>query len=1106
MKKVNKLISLLMTALFSASFSNANLVMAESRESEASQYEAESTLETDSKVQVNTDTQDKSEEENNIKEDENSEVTINKSLESTDNTDEIEEDSNNTSEDAISEDYEDTTDNLDEDIENQEEENSEQTDEVSQLNSNSNDDSAIAEDEITKWGEKWDEDYCNVEGNFVFELNNDGESVSLKKWCGTSDNKVDVRIPDRIYVEGKYYDVTGIEDKCFESKSINKLYIPKEITSIGDSAFDSVKIGELCLADDLKYINPRAINPDTISSIYVSKNSKNFSYEYCRLYDKNKTKLIRGLTNYVPDLPDTVTTIGAYSFAGIDMVDIEIPEQITTIEHHAFYKCTCYSDIEICENVTSVGDYAFSLSGPPSSIYIYNKNNINPNAFNDIKSLGIGVIFTSAEQYNNLQSKLSSRTKFIEFKLEKDGFTNNNFNIVKIKSPVVPTYSAYKGSKTICSDKKIETKDQEGYYILKIDETTAEEVRYYFCFDNLLSNGYSESFHVKEQIEYPTAEWMNDQCMVNFIYYKKTGDNTANVSRCYSTVNPNVVLKPSIITINDDEYERYMVKEISPYAFFQCGNLESITIEDGIEKIGESAFGQCSTLKSVTIGDSVSEIGSQAFISCKNLTDVKLPASLIKLDTYTFIDCESLEKLIIPDNVKEIESDSVVNCPNLKYIKMPRNIEKIGINAFYNLNADVKFYADDINQVKLLNDAGIGSDKIICNADWNNDICNIDNVMYKRNSDNTASIIGYTSDISEDITLKSEINIGEKSYKVTKIENNAFNKCSKLKSVILEDGFESVGDWAFCECTGLEKIELADSITNLGTGALALCSNLKDVKLSKSLNKIPGLLFNGCDSLENIEIPDSIIEIEDYAFINCKKLMVINIPDGVQSIGNSALLNSDNVILYVNSGEKVQMLENAGIDKKRICLKDLDNKIQYILSGIIYEQINDAFEVTGYTSDLKEDINLKSEINMDGINYKVTSISDNCFKDCENLESICIPDSISEIGESAFEGCHNLISVKLSNNIFLLNNSLFKKCDNLREIEIGDNTKEIGSYCFSDCDELRTVKFDGGVNSINPTAFENDRTTIKFYIKESESRTQGCVLQIGFEPENIILY
>lgn len=89
------------------------------------------------------------------------------------------------------------------------------------------------------------------------------------------------------------------------------------------------------------------------------------------------------------------------------------------------------------------------------------------------------------------------------------------------------------------------------------------------------------------------------------------------------------------------------------------GSFSSVTIPDGVKKIGEFAFASNSKLRWVKMTDSVEEVGSGAFEECNNLTDIRLS-----------------------DSIRELGSRCFWNCPKLKSITLPASIEKIDHSTF----------------------------------------------------------------------------------------------------------------------------------------------------------------------------------------------------------------------------------------------------------------------------------------------------------------------------------------------------------------------------------------------------------------------------------------
>ena len=78
---------------------------------------------------------------------------------------------------------------------------------------------------------------------------------------------------------------------------------------------------------------------------------------------------------------------------------------------------------------------------------------------------------------------------------------------------------------------------------------------------------------------------------------------------------------PATVTINGIEYS---VTSIGIGAFYDCSNLQSVTIPNSVTSIGNYAFAYCYSLQSVTIPNSVTSIGNYAFRNCSSLQSVTI--------------------------------------------------------------------------------------------------------------------------------------------------------------------------------------------------------------------------------------------------------------------------------------------------------------------------------------------------------------------------------------------------------------------------------------------------------------------------------------------------
>ncbi len=78
----------------------------------------------------------------------------------------------------------------------------------------------------------------------------------------------------------------------------------------------------------------------------------------------------------------------------------------------------------------------------------------------------------------------------------------------------------------------------------------------------------------------------------------------------------------------------------------------------------------------------------------------------------------------------------------------------------------------------------------------------------------------------------------------------------------------------------------------------------------------------------------------------------------------------------------------------------------------------------------------------------VIGIQGNAFKNCKNIVSIKMFDTVTIVGDSAFEGCTSLETVELSTSIYTLSAYLFKDCENLTEVDVSF-IKDFKNACFA---------------------------------------------------------
>ena len=113
------------------------------------------------------------------------------------------------------------------------------------------------------------------------------------------------------------------------------------------------------------------------------------------------------------------------------------------------------------------------------------------------------------------------------------------------------------------------------------------------------------------------------------------------------------------------------VKEIKDGAF-GCVDINSIIIEEGVERIGMHAF-LFTKFRSgeIVLPDSLLFLDKSAFANNKYLTSIKIGKGLKTIKEFTFAKSSLIGKVIIPENIECIEYNAFANCRRLKEIHIP---------------------------------------------------------------------------------------------------------------------------------------------------------------------------------------------------------------------------------------------------------------------------------------------------------------------------------------------------------------------------------------------------------------------------------------------------
>ena len=87
-------------------------------------------------------------------------------------------------------------------------------------------------------------------------------------------------------------------------------------------------------------------------------------------------------------------------------------------------------------------------------------------------------------------------------------------------------------------------------------------------------------------------------------------------------------------------------------------------------------------ISSLTIGEGVTRIGDYAFMLCSFVTKVVIPESVTSMGDWAFWYCTGLQEAYIGDGVTEIAAKAFAECTALKTVVIGKSIQRIGDQAF----------------------------------------------------------------------------------------------------------------------------------------------------------------------------------------------------------------------------------------------------------------------------------------------------------------------------------------------------------------------------------------------------------------------------------------
>lgn len=282
----------------------------------------------------------------------------------------------------------------------------------------------------------------------------------------------------------------------------------------------------------------------------------------------------------------------------------------------------------------------------------------------------------------------------------------------------------------------------------------------------------------------------------------------------------------------------------------------SYDIPNGITTIGEHAFANCVSLEHVSFPDTLETIQVGAFRRCSNLKQLSLPNSLREIQNHAFNGCGAVTSKFLPEGVR-ILKNFIINA-TISEVYIPSSVKMIDPYTFKGC------------------------------AQLSEIIVSPDNPYYT-----SCEGVLYNKDMTELISVPQSTKIIDFKIpdSVLTVSENAFPKCTGIKSICLNDAVESFPVSIFTNyLINLDSIivsansklyQVRDGVlfSKDGQELIKMPRNaqIKEYMIPDGVKKIHNFAFIGCEKLQSVTIPESVTEVDKNIFIGCIRITTLKL-------------------------------------------------------------------------------------------------------------------------------------------------------------------------------------------------------------------------------------
>lgn len=421
-----------------------------------------------------------------------------------------------------------------------------------------------------------------------------------------------------------------------------------------------------------------------------------------------------------------------------------------------------------------------------------------------------------------------------------------------------------------------------------------------------------------------------------------------------------------------DDTEKY-ITTVGNSTFENCTGLQTVYYEAGVKEIGNSCFRGCSSMRTSiegTYAAACERIGAYAFADCARYSQtLALYSGLQEIGEGAFLNCTYLKSMWIPSQLKEIPDACFAGCSAMKTFVVQVDAELVSVGEYA--------FSGCISLSELTN-----------------------------------------------FELLTKIQtIGKSAFSESTIENNHYDACTALKTIVLPVSLQKIDTRAFYACDSLEEMDASQAynLSELGEGVFMNCSSLKNAGFgSTKLQKLSDHTFSGCSAMEILLLPETVTAIGSRAVADCSNLSEINISNkntvvSVKSNSFSGTKKNKNLTIYVPYTDG-HALRNAywqsfdwwwalrdAANWQSLCTIIKDRVMEeetFVENGGLYEKKYDG------TYCLLQILSAKE--NSFTVKQNTTEIKEDALRYCEDLAVLVLPATLKTLPQGILANCATL--------------------------------------------------------------------------------------------------